>query len=75
MQVDIKILEKILYCAVICLAGLENGFALIHQFVEQSASDVVGAVVGADADADAADTADADPSKRLTSGLGLFGIF
>ena len=71
MQVDIKILEKILYCAVICLAGLENGFALIHQFVEQSASDVVGAVVGADA----ADTADADPSKRLTSGLGLFGIF
>ena len=74
MQVDRKILEKILCCAVICLAGLENGFALIHQFVEQSASDVVGADA-ADADSDADADADADPSKRLPSGLGLFGIF
>ena len=70
MQVDIKIVEKILYLAEICLAGLENvleliHFELIHKFVEQSADVVVGAV-------DAVGTA--AYSKKLKSGLGFLGI-
>ena len=65
MQFDVKIVEKILYLAEICLAGLKNGLELIHRFVEQSADVVVGAVdaVGA-----------ATYSKKLKSGLGFLGI-
>jgi hypothetical protein len=65
LQVDIKTLEKILYLAEICLAGLKNGFELTHQFVEQSVDVVVGAV-------DAVGTA--AYSKRLKSGVGFLGI-
>ena len=66
LQVEINIVEKILFLAEICLADLENGFELSHQFVERSA-DVVGTVVCA--------VGDSAHSKRLTSGLGLLGIF
>ena len=64
MQVDIKIVKKILYLAEICLAELENvleliHFELIHQFLEQSTDVVVAA---------------AAYSERLKSGLGFLGI-